>query len=645
MSYATITIEGGLFPPDLLDRIASGAAGIRGQRAADFGLSPGRPLLDEMQRSFSEARVHWESFTLRLERSRESRTTLTRQDWAFELFEILGFAPLEFQRASVDAGGVSFPISHRTHAAENASPVHVVAFDQALDERAAGGRRTPHALVQDFLNRSEALWGIVTNGARLRLLRDSARLSKPSYLEFDLRAMIEGNAYGEFVVLYRLLHATRFPVDGIEPHECLLERYHAEGIEEGGRVREKLRDGVKSALEVLGAALLRHPDNEPLRDALRSRDLDEARYYRQLLNFVYRMLFLMVAEERRLLATESDARRQEVYDRYYGIGRLRDRAERYFTGDAHGDLWIGLAQTFRLFREENAARQLGLSPLNGELFGMQACRDIEAAASSNESFLTAMRFLSTFDSGGVRRRVNYAHLDVEEFGSVYESLLDYRPVLSLGTAEGVPPRFDLAVGTERKQTGSYYTPPELVRELIDSALVPVMEDRLARAGTPAERERALLDMRVCDPASGSGHFLLAAARRIARELARVRTGEEEPTPRAYRVAPPRRDQELHLRGGQESAGRRPVQGGPVDRGSRRRAAPRLPRSPRQVRRQPRWGDGNPPLARRENPRRGIQARHRRRQGGGQAVPSAQQAGGGRVSSAWPWMLRRRSQRR
>ena len=534
MSYATITVEGGLFPPDLLDRIATEGDSISGQKAADFGLSPGRRLPDEMQRAFSDARVHWESFTRRLEHSRESRTTLTRQDWGVKFFELLAFPPLEYQRTAIETGGSSFPISHLASGLENSAPIHIVAVDQGLDERLSRGR-TPHALVQDYLNRSEALWGMATNGARLRLLRDSARLSKPTYLEFDIQAMIEGNAYSEFVALYRLLHATRLPQSGMGPHECLLETYYNQGIEEGGRVREKLRDGVRNALEVLGTALVQHPDSAALRQALTG-GLDETAYYRQLLNFVYRMLFLMVTEERRLLFTSGDLQHQAVYDRYYSITHLRERAERYFAGDTHGDLWAGLAQTFRLFRDDNAARQLGLSPLNGELFGREACRDIEAAACNNEDVLKAVLSLSTFDDNGVRRRVNYAHLDVEEFGSVYESLLDYRPVSDLGNVSGASPRFQLAAGTERKQTGSYYTPPELVRELVESALVPVMKERLAEAKTAEEKAKALLDLRVCDPASGSGHFLLAAARRIARELARVRTGEDEPAPAQYHEA-------------------------------------------------------------------------------------------------------------
>ena len=538
MSYSTITLEGGLFTPDLLERISQVDCNIPGQNASDFGLRPNRSLLDEIQSGFSDASLRWDAFNRRRERSRQNLTTLTRQDWAVPLFEILGFPPLELQRGGIELGGTTFPISHLAHSAENAPPVHIVAADQSLDQRGRTTRRSPHALVQEYLNHSESLWGVVTNGARLRLLRDSARLSKPTYLEFDLQAMLEGNAYGEFTALYRLVHATRFPHPSAEPHECLLESYYNQGIEEGGRVRERLRDGVKNALEILGAALLRHPSNEALRDAFRSGRLSENAYYRQLLSFVYRLLFLMVAEERRVLFTNGgDAGLHNIYQRYYSVTGLRERAERRYAGDTHGNLWQGLAQTFRLFRDPIAAAALDLSPMNGELFKESTCRDLETAFCPNEAFLDALRNLSTFRDGDVTRRVNYAHLDVEEFGSVYESLLDYRPVVITEDEEvSRRPSFRLAAGTERKQTGSYYTPPELVRELVDSALVPVMDEKLQAAKTPDTQQQALLSLRVCDPAAGSGHFLLAAARRIARELARVRSGEEEPAPAEYRTA-------------------------------------------------------------------------------------------------------------
>jgi hypothetical protein len=130
--------------------------------------------------------------------------------------------------------------------------------------------------------------------------------------------------------------------------------------------------------------------------------------------------------------------------------------------------------------------------------------------------------------------VNYAALDVEELGSVYESLLEFHPDVA-GPSNA--PTFDLLVaGGERRSTGSYYTPPQLVGELVRSALEPALAERLRGARTPQQKERAILSMKVCDPACGSGHFLLAAARRLGKELARARTGEDEPAPERVREA-------------------------------------------------------------------------------------------------------------
>ena len=549
MPGTLVAVEGGLLPPDLLDRIAAGDA--EGQGAPAFGLGGNRRLIDEVQRAFSDARAEWTAFQVRLERSSESTTTLTRQYWAAPFLEILGFQSLRTQRAHIEAGGQRYDISHIAGEAEDAPPVHIVAARQSLDARA--GRRSPHNSVQEYLNRSDAVWGMVTNGEQLRLLRDSERFTRPTYVEFDLRGIFEGNQYSEFALAYRLLHRSRFPTDGAAVADSWLEKYFHLGIEEGGRVRERLREGVEVALRSLGQGMLAHPQSEALREELRTGRLDVAGYYRQLLRLVYRLLFLMVAEERRLIFPEDGGSddRAAAYRRYYSVAALRDRCERYFAGDEHHDLWLGLMQTFRIFRSRGDAEPLGLEPLDSELFGPRACADLEDAACSNEALLRAMLNLSTFlddDGGGarrrgrrrtsraVRRRVNYAALDVEELGSVYEALLDLQPRIQQPVSEGGYPTFDLVQGSERKQTGSYYTPPDLVHELVGSALVPVVNERLAEAGTREEREQALLGLRVLDPASGSGHFLLAAARRIAVELAQVRAGDDGYSPAEYREA-------------------------------------------------------------------------------------------------------------
>jgi hypothetical protein len=174
MTRAGITNEGGLFAADLVERIAQGDTGVAGQDAKSFGLDAAR-LSGEIQSAFSDIRQAWEFFKRRREFSQASLVTLTRESWVIPLFEILGYA-LRFQRAAAQIGGQSYPMSHRTSEAENATPVHIVAFDQKLGERGEA-RRSLHALVQEYLNKSDALWGLVTNGHEIRLLRNSARSS------------------------------------------------------------------------------------------------------------------------------------------------------------------------------------------------------------------------------------------------------------------------------------------------------------------------------------------------------------------------------------------------------------------------------------------------------------------------------------
>jgi hypothetical protein len=538
MIYATVNLEGGFFPADLLDRIAAGDADLPGLRASDFGLGD-RRLTDELQDAYSYAQTEWKAFQRRYQRAKDtgqSVTTATREGWINPLLERLDYLRhgyvLVRQPAAVEAGNERFLISHRAGEDPTAPPVHIVGFDGELDRRGEH-RRSPHASVQEYLNRSDSLWGIVTNGRTIRLLRRNERLAKSAYIEFDLAGMMESNVYSEFALLYLVLHRTRLPKSAGDAPDCILEQWYQRGIDEGGRVRERLRDGVEAALKRLGNALLKHERSDALREEIASGRLSPAAYYRELLRLIYRLLFLMVAEERRLMfpETRENEARRAIFSEHYGIGRLRDRADRYVAEDAEIDLWERLKHSFVILRDDRIARMLGIAALNGELFGPRVCEHIESASCRNDELLRAIHSLSTFVDGGVRRRVNYSGLDVEELGSVYESLLDYHPEVS-----AAPAHFDLVVGSERRATGSYYTPPELVGELIKSALEPVVAKRLAGAKTKEEKKAALLSLRVIDPACGSGHFLLAAVRGLGRELAKIESEEEEPPRDAYRRA-------------------------------------------------------------------------------------------------------------
>jgi len=525
-------IEGGLLSPDVVDSLPT----MPGQKTGDFGLPARRSLVDEVSTIWADVRAYWDAFQRRMARAGgESLTTVTRESWVIPVLEALDYEVV-FQRRGAKVDGRLYAISHRAGKGREAPPVHIVEYEQQLGTRPPAGRGTmsPHALVQDYLNRSELLWGIVTNGRTFRLLRDSSYFTRASYVEFDLEQMLADQRLDEFITFYRLVHRSRLPVRFKDAAECHLENYHQHGIEQGGRIRDGLRAAVERAILALGNGFLQHRKNDVLRQRVVAGKPDAKEFYRQLLYLIYRILFLTVAEERHLLSGETGSDSYEFYLRHLSLSRIRTLSETPLSApERFDDLYFGLRALFYSLSDELLAGKLGLPALNGKLF--RPLPDLDSAYLDNGTLLRVVAGLSHFTPPDekVRRRVNYAALDVEELGSVYESLLDYQPVLD-SAARGVP-RFDFVAGMERKSTGSYYTRPELVNELIASALVPVIEARLKEAGASAEaQEQALLDLRVCDPACGSGHFLLAAARRLGRELARVRSGEEEPAPEAVR---------------------------------------------------------------------------------------------------------------
>ena len=540
MSAATgtligIQIEGNLIAPDITAEMLTGT--IKGQAAADFNFAKTDKLADEIAIAWGDAKAYWTAFQRAVPRlpDQDLATTVTREQWVVPLLRSLGYDPVYTAKAEV-VDGQTYALSHRSDLGEDKPPVHVVGSRVKLEQRPPSGtpRLSAHALMQEYLNRTEHLWGIVTNGLQWRLLRDSSLMTRLTYIEFDLEQILNGENFAEFGLFYRLFHRSRLPQGADDADACLLEYYHQEAIQQGGRVRDRLRDGVEKALVLLGTGFLQHPDNRQLRQSFESGELADTIYYRQLLMLIYRLLFLMVGEARNLLQTDEDSEKARIYLEYYSVTRLRNLAERpSYRREGFQDLWQGLRVTFRLFDENWRGAALGLSPLNGDLFGSKTLKHLDEYAIDNHELLLAIRQLSLYEQKGQSRRVNYAALDVEELGSVYESLLDFHPqvVQKQGIYE-----FQLVTGSDRKTTGSYYTPPELVGQLIKSALEPVIEEKLKEAKTQSEREAALLSLRVCDPACGSGHFLLAAARRIGKELAFVRTGEAQPGAEPLRKA-------------------------------------------------------------------------------------------------------------
>jgi hypothetical protein len=403
--------------------------------------------------------------------------------------EALG--PASSLRAVLDAGGA--PLADIL----GLSPPRDVALDRStlvatLD--AAGDRvlllvapwnepfdPTRRTGVTHAMDRS-ARWCLFFNGASLRVM-DAGRPHSRRYVQFDLDTVADDErAFAAFALV-----TARFPA-GLDELVDDSERH-------GAGVCRSLRDGVLSASADILSALVRPAARRPTA---------AAESFEQALTIVYRILFLLFAESRGLMPLW-----HPVYRDSYSIGALSDFAGRTGTRG----LWDALRAIARLAHAGCRAGDLKVTPFNGRLFApartpLAERRDLDDDAARRA--LVALSTRPSADRGG-REKIAYRDLGVEQLGAVYETLLDYQPHVSRA---GVSLKPDPGV---RKSTGTFYTPQPIADYLVRRTLAPLV------AEMPAHR---ILELRVVDPAMGSGAFLVAACRYLAQayETAIVRDG-------------------------------------------------------------------------------------------------------------------------
>ncbi|TEH00378.1 Eco57I restriction-modification methylase domain-containing protein [Pseudomonas aeruginosa] len=540
LNLPTLKLEGGLFLPDQLEKAAHGRASA--QLEADYLIPKGVKLKDEYSRAFQIACAQWQHFAAQMERADLDATQLTTAFIDELLRHAFGYTALHPAQAQ-QVGELRYPVSLMADHFPVLVAPHTLRLDDADAQFAVQGsgnrKKAPFQAMQELLNASEPLqWGIVSNGKQLRLLRDAASLTRPSFLEVDLADLLGGQRYAEFANVWRLLHASRAPLlpspsgrgAGGEG-TCIWEQWRNEGQIEGTRVRDGLRNGVEQALLTFGTGFLQHPANHTLRTALDNGSLSKDAYFQQLLRLIYRLIFVFTVEERGVLHPQEDSpdalAARRAYAEGYALARLRDFCLKRRARTRHDDQWQAIRIVFRGLAQGESRLAL---PALGGLFAPEQCPHLDIASLDNAHLLAALQHLRwavvTQGKGSSLTPVDYRNMGPEELGSVYESLLELVPSIDLPartfgfvgrTEEGS------TAGNARKLTGSYYTPDSLVQALIKSALEPVIEQRLA--ANPANPTAALLAIRVIDPACGSGHFLLAAARRLAEKLAQLRSLE------------------------------------------------------------------------------------------------------------------------
>lgn len=526
LGLVALTIEGGLIAPEQVQKII--AADRTAKTAESYACPKGTSLGDEIARYFRIGQAIWRDYD-KAEAKTVTRTAVFARDL---LSQCLGFTdlygPVEHQdgtrryRLAWEAKGGRVPIV----AAAPVLDADAFARSQPEFGDGEGGRpkRSPAALLQDWLNANPTFyWGLVFAGDRVRLMRDNASLTRPAWIEADLGAMFRDEMFADFTAFWLLAHATRFGAEDAAASDCALEQWREAGLKQGVEARKDLYANVATALEELGQGLVEA--NPDLREQLQSGTLSMQALFEELLRTVYRLIFLAVAEDRDLLhPRRATLAARQLYQQGYSFTFWRERSRRRVARDGHHDAWEAVKVT--LASLEHGEDLLGLPALGG-LFAAASTPNLNNAKIPNRAFLSALFCLGFIRKDGITHRINWRDLKTEELGSVYEGLLEIRPSLS------VAGEFQLgtgAKGNDRKTSGSYYTPDSLVECLLDSALDPVLERAEASGATADEKVKAILNLKVIDPACGSGHFLLGAARRMATRVARLRNedaGKEE----------------------------------------------------------------------------------------------------------------------
>lgn len=513
--FEALSIEGGLLSPEWLSKVAQLSAGR--QTEADYRVPKGLNLRDEIGRYWRIAQAHWSEFSAGL-KAPADRTALAVRFVTSVLRDCFGFISL-VGVAPATVADRTFSLGHA--AMHGRVPVVIAPAASGVDTLAQefgdqNRRRSAFGLAQEYLNAAqEAVWGIATDGTTLRIVRDNASLTRPAWIEVDLGRIFAEERYADFAALWLLAHETRFGSDSQPSTDCVLEAWRAAGREEGTRAREHLRRGVEEALTALGQGFL--AQNQPLRAALQDGSLTTRDYFGQLLRLVYRLIFLLTVEERNLLHPEGTTEVvRSLYAKGYSLRRLCAKSVKRSAHDRFGDHWESLQVVLRGLG--GGEPRIGLPALAG-IFASKHCRAIDRAQLENRFLLLALYKLAWLRDGGALTRVNWRDMGPEELGSVYESLLELEPKVSVDRREfGFAPETK-APNTARRDTSSYYTHDSLVQRLLDTALEPVITDTLNR--NPGKPVEALLGLSIIDPACGSGHFLLAAARRLATHVARL----------------------------------------------------------------------------------------------------------------------------
>lgn len=478
----------------------------------------------------------------------------TEEHWIRPVLEQLGFA-FQVQTPVADgSGGIRWPdyalfgdAEARSNAQRSAGSTEYFegalavadakVWDARLDrkpEYGANAGRNPNYQIDLYLRRTDQLWGILTNGRLWRLYCRDTSYRLDSYYEVDLVDLLDRDD-GSFKYFWLFFRAAAFR----DQPDSFLDLVRAGSREYAEGLSERVKGRIYEALSNFINGFFAYPGNRLDPDS----DLEDA--YSGSLILLYRILFALYAEAHGLLPLDNASYR-DTYSLYRIKAELAERLDRGGGLLASADNYFSDLKTlFRVIDE--GADEIGVPAYNGGLFALDGNRFLAENEIGDESLAAGLDLLARVPStGGGQVFVDFKTLEVRHLGDIYEGLLEYHAryadVAMVAVREGrravwreasaVESRTavvdEVPAGTcylttgngERRATGSYYTPQDIVEQMVaDSVGGAVAELEAEFEGD--DLVEGLLGVRVCDPAMGSGHFLVEVVDYLARAIVRV----------------------------------------------------------------------------------------------------------------------------
>ena len=401
-------------------------------------------------------------------------------------------------------------VSHRYRAA--IAILEAKKFGHPLSQISKSQQRYPHQQIRDYLNEAHVLtWGVLTNGSEWRLY---CRDTKPSHF-FAINFELAIRSLDEFKVFLALFSPAAFVRDA--QGKCRLDQVRESALATQSELEADLRERIFTIVEILANGFAERPENKIT-------DADLPRLYENCLIFLYRLLFILYAEGRLLLPVEPKSRK---YYKQLSLARLLTPLKSFTVYDSQTQTrFYHDIQALCLVingNDKKANDEFKVPRYNGGLFDPARYPLLNEWAVADAVLADVLRQLMfTPEKSGQNfvpfESVDYSDLSVQQLGSIYEGLLEHHFVRENGHLKL---KTDKA---ERKATGTYYTPDYIVKYIVEQTLTPLLREIEQRGPVMAARAAGkqdnsfaneVLKLNICDPAMGSGHFLLEATTFLA----------------------------------------------------------------------------------------------------------------------------------